>query len=506
MCTKFPLPSCFVDCESPIASISLVARLIAFGWLCLMVACEPQENSRPSIDETAIATATSERPEAFHQQQLDSALRDAARGDRLVTSREFVAAILPLTNAAEFLVAHVDTPGVDLSARWQLANAMTNLGRCFAASQEFRSAELNFRKSLSIKSDLISRSPDGPSRWKQIAQDYLDFGQYYQRRGDLRNAKECFYESIRWRRQFLGVTPRSSKAKLDLARSCAACARVLEVSARGIWNQEAAAVYSRSYELLKNLMEDDSFRASAFAEYYLLTNDYIAYLQQNEVQPLVATIGDDLQKLALREQHRPTSQQDPVRSRLRLALLHLLGQRTQSTEPQSESTESVRHDSTSEAELTGALSGILSGNPPRQDLLDAQLAWEYVEGCHELARLLAIPRSATAGDLDLAVKLATIAVKRDPASARYWTTLGLAQFRSGHDSEAITAIQRALATPCGDNFLNHLLLAMSYYRSGEMEKSKAHSQDAEDFEKGVVMLGWIRQLRSEATELFTSNR
>ncbi len=95
-----------------------------------------------------------------------------------------------------------------------------------------------------------------------------------------------------------------------------------------------------------------------------------------------------------------------------------------------------------------------------------------------------------------------------PATAIYFNTLGVAQYRSGQYAEAIATLEKSLAASKGESDAFDLFfLAMARHKTGQRDRAKF------DFERGVRWMGehsqfqqptWSEELdrfRGEAEEV-----
>jgi serine/threonine protein kinase/tetratricopeptide (TPR) repeat protein len=92
---------------------------------------------------------------------------------------------------------------------------------------------------------------------------------------------------------------------------------------------------------------------------------------------------------------------------------------------------------------------------------------------NSFARFLATCPDENFRDPGRAVELAHQAVRRAPAQADFWNTLGAACYRAGDADEAVTALQKAAGLHKGNDPIDDFFLAMAYCKLGQAEK--AHS-------------------------------
>jgi tetratricopeptide (TPR) repeat protein len=92
-----------------------------------------------------------------------------------------------------------------------------------------------------------------------------------------------------------------------------------------------------------------------------------------------------------------------------------------------------------------------------------------------LAWWLATAPNPVHRDPSLAVELAEQAVRQEPREAVYWTTLGVAHYRSGEWQAALQALKEAEKRAPGKNFsFNAFFLAMCHHQLGDPAKAKDH--------------------------------
>ncbi len=121
---------------------------------------------------------------------------------------------------------------------------------------------------------------------------------------------------------------------------------------------------------------------------------------------------------------------------------------------------------------------------------------------NDLARLLVNWPRPGVEHLEEAIDLAKKAVKATPTAANYWITLGMAHYRAGQWSDALTAFQQAAKLRNGDKSLNWFYLAMVYGRLGEKEQGrKWYDQAVQWMEKNDPDNGGLKYLRAEAAKL-----
>jgi serine/threonine protein kinase len=128
---------------------------------------------------------------------------------------------------------------------------------------------------------------------------------------------------------------------------------------------------------------------------------------------------------------------------------------------------------------------------------------------NDFARLLAYWPRPGVDHFEEAVDLAKKAVQAAPTAAKYWDTLGIAHYRSGQWSEALTAFQEAMKLRNGGDSLEWLYLAMIHGRLGEKEQARKWydqavqwmEQNAPDNSELKHLRTELKNIRAEAAEL-----
>jgi serine/threonine protein kinase/tetratricopeptide (TPR) repeat protein len=121
---------------------------------------------------------------------------------------------------------------------------------------------------------------------------------------------------------------------------------------------------------------------------------------------------------------------------------------------------------------------------------------------NDLARLLVYWPRPGVEHFEEAVDLAKKAVKTAPTAGRYWDTLGIAHYRSGQWSEALTTFQEAMKRRNGGDSLEWFYLAMIHGRLGEKEQArKWYDQALQWMEQHDPDNGELNHIRAESAEL-----
>jgi uncharacterized protein HemY len=101
-----------------------------------------------------------------------------------------------------------------------------------------------------------------------------------------------------------------------------------------------------------------------------------------------------------------------------------------------------------------------------------------------------------------AVDLAKKAVKATPTAGNYWVTLGIAHYRAGQWSDALTAFQQAIKLRKGGDRRDWFFLAMVYGRLGEKQQArKWYDQALQGMDKNDPESSEVNRLRAEAATL-----
>jgi serine/threonine-protein kinase len=165
------------------------------------------------------------------------------------------------------------------------------------------------------------------------------------------------------------------------------------------------------------------------------------------------------------------------------------------------------------------LAGVLAGQGLKpqgaEEYLKAVDAFETAARCapdnarmlNNLAWHLATSDVPTVRDPTRAVVLARRAVELDPDNALFWDTLGVAYYRAGNWSKAVTALERRLAlvprkiTWGNDIASTWFYLAMAYSRLGQDQEARSWYDKAVQWIDKNAPQEELRRLRAEAAEL-----
>jgi tetratricopeptide (TPR) repeat protein len=123
---------------------------------------------------------------------------------------------------------------------------------------------------------------------------------------------------------------------------------------------------------------------------------------------------------------------------------------------------------------------------------------------NDFAGLLAYWPRPGVDHFEEAVDLAKKAVRTAPTAGRYWGTLGMAHYRSGQWSEALTAFQETMKLRNGGDSREWFYLAMIHGRLGEKEQArKLYDQALQWMEQNDPDNAELKHLRTEAAELLS---
>jgi serine/threonine-protein kinase len=142
---------------------------------------------------------------------------------------------------------------------------------------------------------------------------------------------------------------------------------------------------------------------------------------------------------------------------------------------------------------------VLEQAPPR----------ERADTANNLAWIFATCTVPSFRDPDRAVALATQAVKLANTKGSYWSTLGVAHYRTGQWKEAITALEQSMRLLDGNHHYAMLFLAMANWQLGEKERARSWYDRAvqwlkehkQDVEKNGEWEEQLCRFRQEAEEL-----
>jgi serine/threonine protein kinase/Flp pilus assembly protein TadD len=128
---------------------------------------------------------------------------------------------------------------------------------------------------------------------------------------------------------------------------------------------------------------------------------------------------------------------------------------------------------------------------------------------NELAWLLATSPDPKPRNTTSAVELARKAVELEPMQGRWWTTLGVAQYRAGDPKAAITALTKSMELRKGGDSLDWFFLAMARWQLGDKDEAR-HCYDSgirwmdrnkADLEQNPQRSEELRRFRVEAADL-----
>jgi tetratricopeptide (TPR) repeat protein len=91
---------------------------------------------------------------------------------------------------------------------------------------------------------------------------------------------------------------------------------------------------------------------------------------------------------------------------------------------------------------------------------------------NDLAWALVLRPDATPTDAEAAVRLASHATDWEPRLAGFWNTLGVAQYRLGHDAPAAAAFQKSMTLNNGGDPADWLFLAAVDHRAGKEQEAR----------------------------------
>jgi tetratricopeptide (TPR) repeat protein len=92
----------------------------------------------------------------------------------------------------------------------------------------------------------------------------------------------------------------------------------------------------------------------------------------------------------------------------------------------------------------------------------------------------------------MALRLVSLATEADPECPTYWNTLGLAFYRTGDATSAITALERSIALTNGGTGFDYVFLALACAQLGQQEQAQSWSAQADL---------WIRQHETRHPQL-----
>jgi tetratricopeptide (TPR) repeat protein len=119
-------------------------------------------------------------------------------------------------------------------------------------------------------------------------------------------------------------------------------------------------------------------------------------------------------------------------------------------------------------------SNLASTNP---DIPEFQrLRWDCA---NDYAWFLLDENNPNVADPLMALGLVSQATEADPGCPTYWNTLGLAFYRTGDATSAITALERSVALTNGGTAFDYVLLALAHAQLGQQEQALSWSAQAD---------------------------
>ena len=101
-----------------------------------------------------------------------------------------------------------------------------------------------------------------------------------------------------------------------------------------------------------------------------------------------------------------------------------------------------------------------------------------------------------------AVELAKQALQLAPQSGRYWSTLGVAQYRASQPQAAIASFKKSMELMSGGNSRHWFVLSMAHWQLGNKDEAqKWYDQAVKWMEKNQPKAEELRRFRAEASEL-----
>ena len=121
---------------------------------------------------------------------------------------------------------------------------------------------------------------------------------------------------------------------------------------------------------------------------------------------------------------------------------------------------------------------------------------------HALAWFLADCPATQFRDPARAVELAKQVLQFAPQSGRYWSTLGVAQYRASQPQAAIASLKKSMELMSGGDSRHWFFLAMAHWQLGDkVEAHKWYDQAVKWMEKNQPKAEELRRFRAEASEL-----
>jgi len=131
---------------------------------------------------------------------------------------------------------------------------------------------------------------------------------------------------------------------------------------------------------------------------------------------------------------------------------------------------------------------------------------KFAQGHNDVAWLLATASDMQLRDPDLALALAKKALELEPKNGAYLNTLGVARYRSGDWTGAITALERSMELRQSGDSSDWFFMAMSHWQLGEKDKSReSYDQAVKWMQKNAPKHPELIRFRNEAAALLGVN-
>ncbi len=378
--------------------------------------------------------------------------------------------------------------------------------------------EASHHENLQRQEDLLAAAPNDPQRRHAVAEAQLKLGRSLQS-DRPQEAERLFHDAIAGNLKLTGEFPHTTEYRADLADAYHHLFLLLRVSRRF---EEAEAVYCQSLPHLEKVIAEAPTLPDArrlLIEHYW---DY-ALMQEDTGRPQDAekALRQAITAVEAMRAEFPAYAWAPAR--LACIYNHIgQGHQTNGRLPEAEAAyrkavtvaeKSVRAG-LPHKELRCRLAdsclnlGLLLMRSERHkegtDILRKPLEAELssADACNYVAWQLATDTTLKPRPPEMAVEYARKAVELAPEDGNFWSTLGVAQLRTGNWQESINALQQSLELRKGGNSVDWFFLAMAHRHLGDKDEAlKWYGQGVQWMEKHQPRNEELRRFRVEAAEL-----
>jgi tetratricopeptide (TPR) repeat protein len=325
----------------------------------------------------------------------------------------------------------------------ELAMSIANLGSCCYALKEFAEAEVLCRRALPIRRKLAADFPRVPDYRHRLAGDLDNLAVVLRNTGRPVEAEPFRREAIAVLESLVRDHPGHSEYRAALGERLSNLGVLLKDVGKAA---EAEAAFRRAMETLEPMIAEHPEvppRFIRFLECARARGGILHDLGRNsEAEAVFRRTIDVTDRVATR------LPKVPVYTQQRIRLL---------------------------TDFTRFLIAVHRDGEARESLLRAVALTEGFPDAgtqNTLAWILATSPDARLRDPRTAVRLAKMAVERQPSAAGYWNTLGVAYDRSGDPEPAIEALEKSIKLGAGGSPADWLVLAMAHWKLGHKDQAR----------------------------------